>query len=336
MDIGDKLGNYKLLEKLGEGGMAVIYKALDTSLHHEVVIKFPKDQFAKDPKYLKIFEEEGRKLAKLRSPYILAVVTADYKHSPPYVVLEYLEGKSLEEILDVMGIHDRGVLPEEKALEIVRKVAEGLESAHREGIIHCDINPANIMLSYNDKVTIMDFGIAQSTAEKNGKKATVVGNPGYMAPEQIEGKEVDPRSDIYCLGGVFFEMVTSRTPFESDSIDEMLNKALNNPPPNPRGFNRNLSPKSAALILKMLEKDPDKRYQSMQEVIDDILEVKKSRSAMDEDKKMTARKMYLFLGSLIILGVTIIGMSLFMYQQSLKRAKESTFISPAPPDGGHS
>ncbi|MFA5927802.1 MAG: serine/threonine-protein kinase [Candidatus Margulisiibacteriota bacterium] len=321
MDVGDKLGSYELLEKLGEGGMAVVYKANDLSLQHEVVIKFPKDNFAQNPKYLQIFEEEGRKLAKLRSPYILSVIAADYLHEPPYIVLEYLEGKSLEEILEVMSIHDRGVLPEEKAIEIIRKVAEGLATAHREGIIHCDINPSNIMLSYNDKVTVMDFGIAQAASDQPVRPSSVVGNPGYMSPEQIEGKPLDPRTDIYSLGAVFFEMVTGRAPFESDSIEEMLDKALNSSPANPRSFNKNISPKVASMILTMLEKDPDKRYHSMPEIVNELLEAKKSKTSDREVQKAKASRNNIFVFVLILLALCAMLFSYMVYDLTQQNEK---------------
>ncbi len=229
--IGTTLGHNRIIEKLGEGGMGVVYRAHDTRLDRDVAIKIVPDIFAGDPERLARFEREARLLATLSHPNIAAIHGLEEADGKPYLVLELVEGQTLAERLH------KGPLPVEEALDVCRQIAEGLEAAHEKGIIHRDLKPANVKVTPEGKVKILDFGLAKALEEARpgGSEAgtptitaemthagTVMGTPAYMSPEQASGRAVDRRTDIWAFGCVMYEALTGKRTFPGDSTTDVL------------------------------------------------------------------------------------------------------------------
>jgi serine/threonine protein kinase len=264
--IGQSLGRYLILERLGEGGMATVYKANDTRLERDVAIKVIRvDQFAPAilERLLKRFDREAKSLARLTHPYIVPVIDYGDYESIPYLVMTYLPGGTLNQQLSTL-------MPWREAVRILLPIAEALSYAHGHNIIHRDIKPSNILLTEKGQPMLSDFGIAkilegEETATLTGT-GVGVGTPEYMAPEQWTG-HTSPQSDIYSLGVVFYELVTGRKPFTADTPAALLLKQANDPLPRPRSIVPDLPDRVEKVILKVLAKKPEDRYSSMGEFI---------------------------------------------------------------------
>ncbi len=259
---GQTLGKYRILEPLGRGGMAQVYRAYHPQLDRYVAIKVLRSDLVEEAEFLARFRREARAVAGLRHPNIVNVFDFDVQDDRFYMVMELLEGDTLKVYLN--SYRTRGEhIPLGDVVRILLDVLEGLGYAHKEGIIHRDIKPANILLTRRGQAVVTDFGIAQIVG---GTQYTVsgalMGTLNYMAPEQgLEGKG-DSRSDLYSLGIVFYEMVTGRTPFEADTPLAILLKHLNDPLPLPRKLEPSIPEPFERVILKVLSKQPDDRYQS--------------------------------------------------------------------------
>lgn len=261
--IGKALGRYRLLEKLGEGGMAVVYKALDTSLERHVAIKVILPYREHSDKFLTRFKREARALAKLSHPNILKIFDYGEFDNQPYLVMEYIPGGTLKDWLKGEPV------PWQKAAQILTRVARALEVAHSEGIIHRDVKPANILLANGRDPMLSDFGIAKliegsdKTTDLTGT-GVGIGTPDYMAPEQGVGM-VDERADIYALGVIFYQLVTGRLPFEADTPLAVMLKKNTEPLPRPTQYVHNLPAIVENVLTKALARDPLYRYKDMGE-----------------------------------------------------------------------
>jgi serine/threonine protein kinase len=263
--IGAKLGRYHILEQLGEGGMATVYKAFDTRLETEVAIKIIRtEKLTEETKErsLKRFEREAKALAKLTHPNIVKVTDYGEHEGKPYLVLPYLPGGTLKEKLGKP-------IPWQDAVQLLLPIAEALDYAHDHNMIHRDVKPSNILLAERGQPMLSDFGIAkildlEETQELTGTSAAI-GTPEYMAPEQARAKSVDHRADIYSLGIVFYEMITGRKPFTADTPMDVLIKQATESLPRPSQFVRDLPPRLEQALVKALSKKPEDRYQSMEE-----------------------------------------------------------------------
>jgi len=264
--IGRSLGRYRILEQLGEGGMAIVYKAYDTRLERDVAVKiirrgaFPPDQLSH---ILKRFEREAKALAKLSHPNIVRVLDYGDHEGSPYLVMEYLPGGTLKYRLGTP-------IPWQDAVQLLIPIANALEYAHEHKIIHRDIKPSNILLAEKGQPMLTDFGIAkilevQETSALTGS-SMVVGTPEYMAPEQWTG-QTTAQSDIYSLGVVFYEMVTGRRPYEADTPAAILIKQASDPLPPPTKYAPNLPGEVEKILLKALAKEAGDRYQDMPALI---------------------------------------------------------------------
>ena len=268
MDIKLIANRYRILEQLGQGGMAVVYKAYDTRLEREVAVKvirqdtFPPEELAP---ILKRFEREAKSLGKLSHPGIVTVLDYGSQEGVPFLVMEYIPGKSLKETLSMQG-NQR--MPWQEAIKFLMPVAEALDYAHRQKIVHRDVKPSNILVMQDGRVMLVDFGIAKILASDGNTLLTttgaIVGTPDYMAPEQISNTEVDHRADIYALGIIFYELVTGRKPYQGPTPLSTLMKHTTEPLPNPRQFVPDLPEGVERIILKALAKQKEDRYQSMQ------------------------------------------------------------------------
>ena len=266
--VGRTLGHYRILSKIGQGGMGVVYRAHDERLDRDVAIKVLPEEVADDPVRLTRFEREAQAVARLDHPGILAIHDFGHEDGVTYAVTELLEGGTLRDRLPPGG------LGWEKAAEIGAAVAGGLTAAHGKGIVHRDLKPENIFVTSDGRVKILDFGLARlvlpvdeeaETATRTPAATapgTVLGTVGYMSPEQIRGEGVDARSDIFSLGCVLYEMLSGRRPFEGESAAGTLAALLRDDPPPLAGFD----PKIARLVARCLHKDPAGRFQSAAEL----------------------------------------------------------------------
>ena len=265
--IGQSLGRYHIIEKLGEGGMAVVYKAYDTRLERNVALKvIRKDAFPPNimERMLKRFEREAKSMAKLSHTNIVKVMDYGEHDGNPYFVMELVPGGTLKERLG-------NPIPWQQALTLIEPVARALAYAHGEGILHRDVKPANILITKTGEPVLTDFGIAKllETEENSSLTATGVGvgTPEYMAPEQGMGKQVDGRADVYALGIVLYELITGHKPYSADTPLATLLKQVHDPLPEPRTFVADLPDAIEKLLYKALAKNPDDRYQSMDDFV---------------------------------------------------------------------
>ncbi len=265
---GQSIGRYHILEQLGEGGMATVYKAYDTRLERNVAVKVLRtDQFipAQLQMVLQRFEREAKSLARLSNPNIVNILDFGEHEGMPYLVMEYLPGGTLKQ---KMGQQ----LPWQKALHILLPVARGLAYAHQHGVIHRDVKPANILLSEAEIPVLTDFGIAKLLETGEGHTLTGsgvgIGTPEYMAPEQgIGASKIDERVDIYSLGIVLYEMVTGRKPYVADTPMAVVLKQITDPLPRPTEFAPDLPEGVERILLKALAKEPENRYADMHAMI---------------------------------------------------------------------
>ncbi|HKV41382.1 MAG TPA: serine/threonine-protein kinase [Blastocatellia bacterium] len=259
--IGTMAGNYKVLEKIGEGGMGSVYRGVDLMLEREVAIKVLRAELARQPEVVERFRTEAVTLAKLNHPNIAMLYSFFRQGDDFFMVMEFVRGETLES-----RIRRSGPLPLEAAVPLFCLAMEGIEHAHRLGIIHRDIKPANIMLTDTGSIKVMDFGIARmlGTARMT-RQGSIVGTIEYMSPEQVRGEEADARSDIYSMGILLYEMLTGRVPFNSASEYELMKQHIEVPPPPPRSFAGHISPALETVILRSLAKDPRDRFQSAAE-----------------------------------------------------------------------
>ena len=265
-------GRYELGEVLGHGGMAEVRIGVDRRLGRTVAVKTLRPDLATDPIFQARFRREAQSAAALNQPSIVAVYdTGEEKVdgvSVPYIVMEYVEGRTLRDVLR----EGRRILPE-RALEITADVLEALEYSHRAGIIHRDIKPGNVMLTPNGDVKVMDFGIARAVADASAtmtQTAAVIGTAQYLSPEQARGESVDARSDIYSTGCLLYELLTGRPPFVGDSPVSVAYQHVREEPRPPSMLDPEVSPMADAITLKALQKKPLDRYQSASEMRQDI------------------------------------------------------------------
>jgi serine/threonine-protein kinase len=253
--LGDR---YEILEVIGEGGMAIVYKARDAVLDRVVALKVLKDEFDNDPSFVEKFKTEALAAAKLSHPNIVNIFDVGQQNSKHYIVMEYVEGQTLQEI-----ISSQGPIPVNQALNITAMICDGLQAAHDKGIIHRDVKPHNILITNSGIVKVADFGIAQAISKKtltfNGH---IVGTVHYIAPEQAKGEPVTPATDIYSLGCVLYEMLTGIVPFDAESPLTVVLKHIHDEPVMPRKLNPDIPVGLENVIIKSLEKSPASRYKS--------------------------------------------------------------------------
>ncbi|MBN2400481.1 MAG: protein kinase [Candidatus Aminicenantes bacterium] len=263
--IGDKTGHFLIKAEIGRGGMGTIYFAIDTMLNREVALKAIHPQLADNQQLMDRFKIEAMTQARMNHPNIVTIFSFNKIDDQYIIAMEYVEGKSLKELLQA-----KKRLELSEAISIVIQVAEGLAYAHAHNVIHRDIKPANILLDKENKVKISDFGIAKVFgAEGLTKTGMMMGTPWYTPPEQIMGKNIDFRADLYSLGVTFYELLTSRVPFDSETNSEFqIQKAhLETPPPRPSIYNPQIGVKLENIILQALQKKVEKRFQSAGEMI---------------------------------------------------------------------
>ncbi|MBC2578973.1 Stk1 family PASTA domain-containing Ser/Thr kinase [Clostridium sp. DJ247] len=286
--IGTMLGNrYELLEKIGEGGMALVYKAKCHLLNRYVAVKILKEQFSSDAEFVEKFKMEATAAASLSDNNIVNIYDVGTQGDINYIVMEYVKGKTLKQI-----IRSEGRINTNRAIFIASQIAKALECAHRNNIIHRDIKPHNILVTDEGVVKVTDFGIAKaSNSVTITNSSKIMGSAHYFSPEQARGSFADGRTDIYSLGIVIYEMVTGRVPYDAESPVSVALKHIQEPVVPPKQINDNIPDSLNKLILKAIEKEPIRRYQSIKDMLMDLKKIENNQhfniSTNDFEEDMT-------------------------------------------------
>ncbi|MCK6624496.1 MAG: protein kinase [Anaerolineae bacterium] len=261
---GENVGPYRVIEQLGSGGMATVFKAYHPALDRYVAIKILHPAFKADPQFFERFQREARIVAKLEHPHIIPVYDFNEHHGEPYLVMRFVEGETLKP--EMSG----KLLPAAEILRLLRPICSALSYAHQQGVLHRDIKPSNIMVTTDGHIFLTDFGLARmvQAGESTLSQDMMIGTPQYISPEQAQGiSQLDGRTDIYSLGVVLFEMFTGRVPFSADTPFATIHDHIYTPLPLPRTINPAIDPAVERLLLKALAKDPNDRFATADELL---------------------------------------------------------------------
>jgi serine/threonine protein kinase len=321
---------YQIIEELGKGGMGRVYKVLDKEVNAKVALKLIKPEIASDKKTIERFRNELKVARDISHKNVCRMYDLGKEEGAYYITMEYVSGEDLKSFIRRSGIISVG-----KAISIANQVCEGLLEAHRLGVVHRDLKPQNIMIDKEGNARIMDFGIARSLRAKGiTGSGVMIGTPEYMSPEQVDGKEVDQRADIYSLGVILYEMITGQVPFEGDTPFSIGVKQKSEIPRPPKEINEQIPEDLSHVILKCMEKDKEKRYQSVGELHYELTSLEKSAPTSErivpERKPLTSREITvqfslkkLFFPASIVIAIAIIGI---MIWQLLPKKKP--FLAP--------
>ena len=287
---GKILGNrYEIIEKVGNGGMATVYRAEDKVLKRNVAVKVLKDEFTTDEEFIKRFEIEAQSAARLTHPNIVSIYDVGSEDNLYYIVMELIRGKTLKEII----VEERGPLPWKWSVNVAIQIASALEMAHKNNIIHRDIKPHNIIITEDGIAKVTDFGIAKAVSNSTITAfGTTIGSVHYFSPEHARGGFTDAKSDLYSLGVVMYEMVTGRVPFDADTPVSVALKHMQEEPEEPIELNPNLPSEVNRIIMKALKKDTTLRYQSATDMLADLRQALKNPNGDfvdDRDYDATAK-----------------------------------------------
>ncbi|MDA0831890.1 MAG: serine/threonine-protein kinase [Planctomycetota bacterium] len=272
------LGDFRLLRRLGRGGMAEVYLAEQTSLKRQVAIKLMRSELLSDEKSLARFKREALAAAGLNHPKIVQVYTVGEAEGVQFIAQEYVQGMNLRDFIAKKGPPETSV-----AVHIIRQVAQALQSAHEAGVVHRDIKPENIMLTRRGEVKVADFGLAQVMERTDGmnltQEGTTMGTPLYMSPEQVNGKKLDPRSDLYSLGVTCYHMLSGRPPFRGETALSIAVQHLQNEPEPLAAIRPDLPPALCDVVRKLLAKDREQRYPDAKTLLNDLKLVTRQMNA---------------------------------------------------------
>ncbi|MFB0565995.1 MAG: protein kinase [Candidatus Aminicenantaceae bacterium] len=323
---------YQIIEELGTGGMGRVYRVLDTKLNEEVALKLLKSEIASDKKTLDRFSNELKIARKIVHKNVGRMFDLNEERGTSFIAMEYVPGEDLKSF-----IRRAAPLSATRSISIAKQICEGLSEAHRLGVIHRDLKPSNIMIDKEGNARIMDFGIARSLKAKGMTgEGVIIGTPEYMSPEQVEGKDVDQRSDIYSLGVILYEMVTGNVPFEGETPFSLAMKHKTEPPPDPRDINTQVPEELSAVVLRCMEKDREKRYQSTGELLTELSRIEKGFSRTDailskrELKAEIPRKrlQYFIVPGILLLAAILITAGYFIFERVFQKGKlESAALS---------
>jgi Tol biopolymer transport system component/tRNA A-37 threonylcarbamoyl transferase component Bud32 len=293
--VGQALGHYRIIEKIGSGGMGVVYKAQDTRLHRNVALKFLPSRVGRESPLFQRFQREAEAASALNHPNIVVVHDISREAGYDFIAMEYLAGKTLDQLIPRKGMRLNDLL------KVAVQIADALATAHSAGIIHRDLKPSNIMLDDRGLVKVLDFGLAKLvdqgiaggettvTTLAQTEEGTIIGTPAYLSPEQAEGKPIDARSDVFSLGVMFYQMATGVRPFRGDSAVSMISSILKDSPPAPVEVNPTLPSDLDRIIKRCLAKDPSRRYQSVVDLRNDLEEPLESLKAREGHVAVSTR-----------------------------------------------
>ena len=324
-------GRYQIIEELGKGGMGRVYKALDTKIDEKIALKLIKPEIATDKKTIERFSNELKYARKIRHKNVCHMYDLGEEKGNNYITMEFVEGEDLKSMIRMSGQLSTGM-----TIKVAKQICDGLSEAHKLGMIHRDLKPGNVMIDKNGDARIMDFGLVRSLEAKSITGAGVmIGTPEYMSPEQVEGKEIDKRSDLYSLGVALYEMMTGQVPFEGDTPFTIGVKHKSEIPQEPKKINEQIPDDLNLLIMKCLEKEKERRYQTADEIHADLENIEKGLPTTIREipmkKPLTSREITVTLGmkkllvpSVILLGVVIA--ALVFWQVFLKQAATINII----------
>ena len=344
---GTKIGPYEILAPIGAGGMGEVYRACDTRLGRDVALKILPESFArddnKDNDRLHRFEQESRAVAALNHPNILAIHDVGEHNGTPFLVSELLEGGSLR------GILNEGSLPQRKTIDYGVQIAHGLAAAHEKGIVHRDLKPENLFVTKDGRVKILDFGLAKLT-EKSDRRpgadgmtltssptaiGTVMGTASYMAPEQVRGQAVDPRTDIFAFGAVLFEMLSGKRAFLRDTPAETMTAVLKEDPPETTDSAHPISPPLDRIIRRCLEKNPEQRFQSAKDLSFALGSFSDTHSSgVLRPAEAPRRLPWLLLAGAALALIAVAGVTWFLAKRPAPQARMQ-FAIPVPGEVSH-
>jgi len=270
-------GRYQVIEELGKGGMGRIYKVVDKKINEEVALKLIRPEIAADKNTIKRFSNELKFARKISHRNVGRMYHLGEEEGIHYITMEYVPGENLKDMIGMMGQLSPG-----QAVSIARQVCEGLSEAHKLNVVHRDLKPNNIIIDREGNARIIDFGIARSLKAKCiTRSRMMVGTPEYMSPEQVEAKEVDQQSDIYSLGVVLYEMVTGMIPFDGETPLSIAMKHKSEEPQDPRGINSQIPEDLSRVILKCMEKNKEKRFQTVEELLSELDKIEEGFSTAE-------------------------------------------------------
>jgi serine/threonine-protein kinase len=279
-------GRYRIVRKLGSGGMAEVYLAEDEELGRKVALKILNERHARDDQFVERFKREARNAAGLSHPHIVRIYDRGQSEDTYYIAMEYLDGPTLKELLV-----RKGPTPPLTAIKFAREILSALAEAHRHEIVHRDIKPHNVIVGPDWNVKVTDFGIARSGASQMTEAGSIVGTAQYLSPEQARGKPVDQRSDLYSVGIVLYEMLTGKVPFTGDAAVEIAMKHLSAVPEPPSKLREGIPPDLDAVVMRALAKDPDQRYSSADEMDADLARVARGASVSHQTTETATKVM---------------------------------------------
>ena len=323
---------YQIIEELGKGGMGKVYKVHDTKIKEKIALKLIKPEIAKNKKTIERFSNELRLARKIRHKNICQMFDLGEERGTHFITMEFVPGQDLKGL-----IRQSGQLAVGTTINIAKQICDGLTEAHKLAVVHRDLKPSNIMIDKEGDVRIMDFGIARSLEAKGITGAGVmIGTPEYMSPEQVEGKEVDQRSDIYSLGVILYEMVTGRVPFEGDTPFTIGVKHKSEIPQNPKEINSQIPDDLNNVILRCLEKEKERRYQSAGELHSELENIEKgiptTERVIVKKKSLTSKEITVqfslkkvFIPVLVVLAIAIIAFAIWQ----LLPSKEAVLTAPS-------
>jgi serine/threonine protein kinase len=325
---------YDVIEELGRGGMGRVYRVFDKQIQEEVALKLLKPEIAADKKTIERFRNEIKFARKIAHRNVCRMYDISEEEGTQYITMEYVLGEDLKSTIKRVGPLGAG-----KAIFIAKQVCEGLAEAHHLGVVHRDLKPSNIMIDKEGNTHIMDFGIARSIETKGiTGEGVMIGTPEYMSPEQAEAKETDHRSDIYSAGVILYEMVTGRVPFEGDTALSIAMKHKSEKPRAPRELNAQIPEELNSLILRCMEKDKEKRYQTAEELLSELTKIEKAipstERVLPKKKPITSKEITvqfklkkLFIPALVVIVVAIVGIAIWQ----LLPQKEAVSEPPGKP-----
>lgn len=340
----EKIGKYKISGILGKGAMGIVYKALDPDIDREVAIKTVRfdlvsEEDSENEEIMQRFMREAQSAGKLTHPNIITIFDVGREESLTYIVMQYIQGQSLQRL-----IASGEKLSTTEVVQIYDQICSALDYAHGFGIVHRDVKPGNILLNKEGKPFIVDFGVARIDTSTLTQSGTAVGTPSYMSPEQVMGKKVDNRSDIFSLGCILFELLTGRRPFEAESITTVIYKIINEEPPHLSEVKKGLPVGFGHIINKALAKDPKERYQNCKELAADLhdldqlsektIAIKMTKEKPAAVKKVKKRRLGLVLGiSIPAILVIIAGGAYFLHQKTGNVPVLSSLLNKLKPEG---